>query len=199
MKCREFRDNIEGLFDAGKYQLRAEMESHLRGCPGCAGFASDLLALQRTLNNQKFTIAPGELDFLDENLILSRMGETAKMPGIRKINIRFLRWAWIPAAVAAVIILLMVMPGEIRINGDLTGGYFAGDYLTDTEIEARIFQSDSLRSIYLGGLVDYDNEIEQASNELAADADIDEMLDWLSFEELERLDKMLIENEGSAG
>jgi hypothetical protein len=183
MNCKECQKLLEENFRSGKTTLADDLKRHVVSCSSCAAFSEELRALGSILAGSDPKVLPGELDDITFERIVSEARGTNVKPAHAKPRVA-LRWAWAPAA-AAVVIVALLIPKLYDGSTD----QIIYDPLTDltaVEIIDDIASSDSLGVEVLASLAD-DANLDYLVDELAADAEVDDLLGGLSQGELENL------------
>jgi len=185
MNCKDVQKQIGALFGKGEFSLPEEMRLHVGRCPACASFAADLKSMQGVLDTHDFKVRPGELDDITFEKITaaaSSAPERRSTPGFA----RFLRWAWVPAAASAAVLALMLLLRDPASTDSTYTGTELMDY-TNHELVDEIAASDSLGAELLVSLAGDDDELTHAADELLSGADLDDLLDGLTSDELKTL------------
>jgi hypothetical protein len=185
MNCAKFQKLIDESFSKGDFFLSDEIRRHLEICSTCAAFAADLRSLQGVLDRRDFAVRPGELDGITfENIIAAKPAVEIKrsVPALA----RFLRWAWVPAAVSALILVALIATRGTSPTGDSYTDTGLNGY-TNQELVNQISSSDSLGTEFLVSLAGDDDDFTDAADELLSGADLDEILDGLTSDELKTL------------
>lgn len=186
MNCERIRESIELALTAGSSPSGSEVESHLRDCPACSAYLSDLRQLQAALNAQVFEVQPGELD----DLTFERLAETALSHRRRKVSPRsalagFGRWAWAPVAAAVIAVIMFFIPK----NGVVIDDQFESGPGMATGMNFDVFETGVPDSAIWSEVVDRFLENGAEFDALAEEVpvDFDTALENMSEEELRLL------------
>jgi hypothetical protein len=183
MNCREFRKQIDlGLKRTGS-ELSGELEAHVISCAQCAVYLNDLSLMQNTLNETDLEVRPGELDDINFEKIVSMASEKVKERKSVRIAWPF-KWLLAPAVVAAAAVLIFLPAKQVQNSNNSSAGTVT--YSTQ-EIENTILTSDSLGIELLASLASDNNDLDNASDELLRDLDINDILGSMSNDELKSL------------
>jgi hypothetical protein len=106
-----------------------------------------------------------------------------------------LRWSWVPAAVAAVLLMLMVLPKNNDVgNSDSQVVQNNTIYLGD----GVFVESEEQASALTASLVSDESELDLLADELIYESDVDDLLDSMTDEEFEILYERLKNINGSS-
>jgi len=196
MRCDEFQKRIDLEFVRGDFEITGELRSHLDTCESCQAYLTDLLAMRTTLNSQSFEVQPGELDSITfENLIDS--GTEIRTDYKRSISLMpfIFRWVWAPVAAAAIVVLMLLIPGN-RITkpvseGDSVYSWDTWDYIYS---EA---ENDTIYSKMLEAIEPSDDEFSLAADELVSGVSIYEAIDNMTDDELQDFYERISDINGS--
>lgn len=196
MNCREFRNKIDLKMGNGSFEIEADLMGHMQACESCRLYSEEISVLRDGLIRQRFEVIPGELDDITFENIAALSGK--RREATRGIIPSIGKWAWIPAAAAAIILIAVLIPNMIMTtdNG-----------LTESEIydpldwayEYDIIVSENLGSMVIASLVANETELDQLAEELLSESDFDELLESLTDEELGVLYERIDLINGSAG
>jgi hypothetical protein len=199
MKCKDIQKKIDIEFSQGGVKLPEDLNSHIESCPACASYLSALARLDQVLASAPLEVRPGELD----NLTFERIVDLATSKGEKTgifANIFKPRWArksrvlttWILAAAAAIIIAAIYAPQIIHKSTPTTVNYTTDFYLpSDADLEATLLSSDTLTDQFLSTLAGNSTDLDQVNDELMSGANINDIINSLSNNELEALYKKL--------
>jgi len=195
MKCDDVQKRIDLELGDSSVDIDFALKSHIESCEKCGLYYKEIVRLREILNSQSFEALPGELDDITfEKIIQSPGPETGKASIFESIF--SLRWAWVPAAVAAVIILFLVSPKVNNIeNGELTAVQNESTFLGD----GIFVESDEEASALARSLISDDAEIELLADELIFGSEIDDLIETLTDDEFELLYERLGNINGSSG
>jgi hypothetical protein len=195
MKCEDVQKRIELELSDSSIAIDSALMSHIEGCDKCGSYYKEIVRLREILNSQSFEVLPGELDDITfEKIIKSAKPETGKSSVFESIF--SLRWAWVPAAVAAIVILFLVSP---NIN-NLENGKSSTARSDSTYVGDGVFvESEQEASTLARSLISDDTEIELLAEELIFGSDVDDLIETLSDEEFEKLYESLGKINGSSG
>lgn len=186
--CRVIRKKLESGFGADLRELRPELKVHLKECADCSRYYRELVELGSALELSQLQVRPGELDDINFENIVKLAGETERAPE-KVVRINFLRWAWAPAAAAALILVALLYPRNTG-NTDSGNNYWGyTDYDYSMPLDEQIVSSDSLSGEVISSLASGTVDFEQAADELLDNSDIDDMLNSLTDSELKALGK----------
>jgi hypothetical protein len=194
MKCHDIQKKIDlGLSDSS-IDIDSRLRSHIESCRECGRYYKEISELREILNRQSFEVLPGELDGITlENIIRSEKPEIRKA-GIFQ-SIFSLRWFWVPAAVAAVLLMLMVLPKNNDVgNSDSQVVQNNTIYLGD----GVFVESEEQASALTASLVSDESELDLLADELIYESDVDDLLDSMTDEEFEILYERLKNINGSS-
>ena len=195
MNCDKVKKTIDSGLISSSVNLNPDVELHIRSCESCGRYYEKTVALQADLNNQSFEIKPGELDGITFDNIKSAVPTNIETQAEPK-NSRVLRWIWIPAAVAAVLLVMFIVPNIIP-NGEIEVVTYTNNLVLDDELDLAL--SDGFGSDIVSQLIEDENDLDLLSEELAYDNEINDLIESLTEEELEALDKKLNEFDRSSG
>ena len=195
MKCEKIKKIIDLSLVSGSIDLDSDIRVHIDSCESCRAYYDETLSLQADLSNQKFKVNPGELDGITfENITeLADVSET-EVTGTRAR--RSFKWLWAPAAVAAILFIVFIAPNIVP-NGDIEIVTYTNDLVLDNDVD--LVLSDGLGSELISQLIEDENDLELLSEELAFDIELNTLLESLTDDELEALDKILNEYDRSSG
>ena len=183
MNCREFRKQIDlGLLKADS-KLSAELEAHIVSCAQCSVYLNDLSLMQNALNETNLMVRLGELDDINFEKIVSMASEKVKERKAVRITWAF-KWLLAPAVVAAAAVLIFLPSKPVQNSDSSLVGTLS---YSAQEIENSILTSDSLGNELLASLASDNNDLDNVSNELLQDLDINDILSTLSADELKSL------------
>jgi hypothetical protein len=197
MNCSEFRDTIDSEFKGDIPDLSLELKQHFDSCSACASHLKGFIELRRVLAHDRLEVLPGELDNINFERIISLVsGKEKKQHARDSVFIAWARWAWIPAAAAAMILMAVLIP-RIGTRSDID--YSSALLLygpTGQQLEDVVASSDSLSREFMSTLLNGAGDIYQAGEELTSGSDINEMLNGLSDTELRTLEERLANLKG---
>jgi hypothetical protein len=182
MNCREYRRQIDIGFKQSGFEISGELLEHIKSCASCSEYSRELEMLQNALNQQELQVVPGELDDLTFEKIISSSHDRKKEHRTVRVG-WFTKWLLAPAAVTAVVILVILLarPGGKNVN-DYSGVYI--DPYSSFEIDNSIFSSDSLSIQVLSSMAGNDAALDRVADELLHESNIDDMLGNLTADEL---------------
>ncbi|HBZ01226.1 MAG TPA: hypothetical protein DEO84_07915 [candidate division Zixibacteria bacterium] len=183
MNCKEFRKQIDLGLVKSDNQLSAELEAHVVSCPQCTVYLNNLSLMQKALNETDLVVRPGELDDINFEKIISMAPVKAKEHKSVRIAWPF-KWLLAPAIVAAAAVLIFLPSKPVQNSNNSLAG--AVVYSTQ-EIENTILSSDSLGVELLASLAGDNIDLDNASDELLRDSDINDILNSMSADELNNL------------
>jgi len=195
MKCDEVREQIDLQLKCGSHDLEPVYpvyKEHLDSCEGCREYYDQAVRLAELLNSQKFEILPGELDDLTFEKIVASARPVKKSGYLR--NIFSIRWAWVPAAAAAIFILFTVFPG--RVNHDTESGTVK---IIDWSPPFSTYVPTGLDSTAFSSFNIDDNDLEILEEEILYNSDVDNIIESLTDEELDILYERINSKGGSTG
>lgn len=199
MNCREFQEKIDLEFGAAALEIPSELKKHMHGCDSCSAYFSELSRLRESLNEQRFDILPGELDdIIFEKIAQSENSQPERRGLFETIFSGFRRWAWAPAAVIAMIIVLTIIPQFIDRNATI---YPLDESSGGVEIvdDYALIESYNDLAIVVVSLLEDDAELDWVAEELMLGMDYDELIDDLTDDELRALYDRIEMINGSAG
>ena len=177
-------------FTRGSIELPRDLKIHIEICSECSSYLHELFSLNKALAHSDFEVRPGEMDDLTFEKIESIASE--RKIRSRVINDIFkIKWAWVPAAAAAIIIAILFVPRMVNkpaINGSGDIDFYPPNDIT---IEESLTSSDTLANQFLSTMAGDTTELDMASDELMIGSDINDMLNSLSNTELKALYKKL--------
>lgn len=190
MKCKDLKKQIDLALKGDSLELEQSYKSHIDSCDDCREYYNQAVRLAGLLSSQKFEVLPGELDDITfEKIALSRKPE--KKSGYLQ-NIFSIRWAWVPAA-AAILIIFALFPKSVNKNGP------------DSEIDIIDWWStfstsvpEGLDSTVLTGIVGSDTDLELLEDVIINNSEVDNLIESLSDEEFDILYERLNSKSGSA-
>ncbi|UCC79626.1 MAG: hypothetical protein JSW64_15400 [Candidatus Zixiibacteriota bacterium] len=192
MKCEDFRKRIDLEFGGSSLEIDSALRSHIESCEKCGLYYKEILRLREILNSQDFEVLPGELDDITFDKIIQSPGREDVKAGILE-SIFSLRWAWVPAAVAAILVMFVIFPN--RVNHD-----------TETETVKIIdwsppfstYVPEELDSRVLSSFDNIEDDLELMEEVLLYDSGVDNLIESLSDEEFDILYERLNYKSGSA-
>lgn len=191
MKCKDIQERIDSEFRQGGVELPEELKSHVQSCPDCASYLKALGRLDQVLASVPLEVQPEELDNLTFERIVDLASSKGKKTGIIE-NIFKLKWAWIPAAAAAIIIAAIYVPQIIHRSTPTASNHTTDFYMpSDADLEAALLSSDTLTDQFLSTVAGNSTDLDLVNDELMSGADINDMINSLSNNELEALYKKL--------
>lgn len=187
MKCDRFRNDIELGLNAGDFELSPDLKAHLDVCRACASYFSTLKAIKSTLDSQVFEVLPGELDSVTLDNVIKSDSRLDIRPRLSEILFKgFKKWAWAPVAAAAVILLLLRLPGMIDRSTESIS--LSSQTASSEDWDMINTAADSgLWSYVVGSLMDDGQDLDLVAEELSHDVDFDDELSNLNDEELQYL------------
>lgn len=192
MKCEDYQKRIDLELSGSSLDIDSEIKSHIDSCEKCRLYYKEVVKLKEILNYQTFEVLPGELDDITfEKIAKSPRRETAK-PGILE-SIFSLRWAWVPAAVAAIFIMFVIFPG--RVDHDTESGTIK---IIDWSPPFSTYVPEGLDSTVLSSFDNIEDDLELMEEVLLYDSGVDNLIESLSDEELDILYERLNSKSGSA-
>lgn len=194
MKCEDVQKRIDLELSGSSLDIDSEIKLHIDSCEKCGLYYKEVVKLKEILSDQNFEVMPGELDDITfEKIIQSAKPETGKS-GLFE-SIFSLRWAWVPAAVAAIIILFLVSPNINNLeNGKSSIIQSDSTYLGD----GIFIGSEQEASALARSLISADSELELLADELIFGSEIDDLIETLSDDEFEKLYERLGNINGSS-
>ena len=191
MKCKDIQKRIDIEFRQGGFELSEKLNSHVESCPACASYLKALARLDQVLANAPLEIRPGELDDLTFERIVDLASSKGEKTGIF-VNIFKLKWAWVPAAAAAIIIAAIYIPQITHKSTPTASIYTADSYMpSDADLEAALLSSDTLTDQFLSTIAGNSKDLDLVNDELMSGANINDIINSLSNSELEALYKKL--------
>ncbi len=192
MKCEDYRKRIDLNFGDSLLEIDSALRSHIESCEKCGLYYREIVQLREVLNSQSFEVLPGELDDITFERIIKSPGRETVKSGILE-SIFSLRWAWVPAAVAAIFIMFVIFPN--RVNHD-----------TETETVKIIdwsppfstYVPEGLDSTVLSSFDNIGDDLELMEEVLLYDNGVDNLIESLSDEEFDILYERLNSKSGSA-
>jgi len=192
MKCNNVKEQIDLRLKSGSHDLEPAYKEHIESCESCRQYYIQTVQLGELLSSQKFEVLPGELDDLTfEKIIIS--ARPVKRTGYFR-NIFSIRWAWVPAAAAALFIMFTLFPG--RVNHDIESGtvkIIDWNFPFSTNVPAGL-DSTAFSSFDID-----DNDLELLEEELLYNSDVDNIVESLTDEEFDILYERINSKGGSTG
>jgi hypothetical protein len=187
MNCSEFQKRLDLEFSSVDSELPPDVEHHLRSCDSCRVYYSKLSAMRETLNHQGFEVVPGELDDITfERISGAEMASVQHESVFEKIKAAIGRRAWVPAAAAVAIVALIFAPRILRGPGGISPVDQQFRNVETTDDLSSIESAEDLAYV-VESLVDDDSEFDLVAEELMMESDYDDLIDYLSEEELDEL------------
>jgi len=188
MECRKFKQEVEMMLPGDISELSAPLKEHAGVCEACAVYLAELAGLNEMLATQQFRVRPGELDDIDFEKIesLAREKASRKTPWPRLLT-GLRRWAWAPAVAAALLFLMLIVPGVFRGPSDSNMPDADSYIYSGGQLENSIVASDSLGAELLSSLVTDSDDFDKAMEELTRESDINGLLNDMSISELKAL------------
>ena len=199
MNCKDIQKRIDIAFGRGEPELSHDLKAHVESCPNCKPYFEELVRLNQILAKSHVKMRPGELDDLTFERIVGLASTKEKKAGV-VADIFKIKWArksrvlttWIPAAAAAIIIGVLFMPQVINKPIPTTVAVSTTDFSTsDANLETALLSSDTLTNQFLSTIAGNSNEYDQADEVLLSGANINDMINGLSDNELQALYKKL--------
>lgn len=205
MKCKDFQKRIDLELSGSSLDIDSEIKSHIDSCEKCRLYYKEVVKLKEILNDQTFEVLPGELDDITfEKIAKSPRRETAKT-GILE-SIFSLRWAWVPAAVAAIMVMFVVLPNVNNIDDSrIVDREF--EFNIDPYIETYDFlkwnddvviESEEEGTAIVSLLLSDNSDLETLADELILSSEIDDLIETLTDDEFEILYERLQNINGSS-
>jgi len=197
MNCDDFKKEISLELTGRDFQLLPNLKKHLENCDSCSQWYRDLSAVRDTLNSRSFEISPGELDDLTFEKIIAGDSSKAQNRGFLEILLPAVRkWAWVPAAAAAIAITLLLLPNSptVPVDDEVIITQSSG---TDWSLISEAADS-GMWSMIVGSLVDDNSDFDLVAEELSRELNFEDELSGLSDDELRALYDNIDQLEGSA-
>jgi hypothetical protein len=186
MNCKAIQEKIDIEFRHGVSEISGDLKAHIENCPVCSSYLRELTGLDNILNRSHFEVRPGELDDLTFEKIVSIASGKKR---IRETSGRIfrLKWALIPAAAAAVIIIAMFIPRMTNTPTVATSNSIDYYLPIDENLEETLASSDTLTNQFLLSMAGSSGDLDIVADELLSESDINDILSSLSASEMEAL------------
>jgi len=193
MKCGASKREIDLRLLGERFDISAELLSHIEGCESCRSYYRDSNGLRAALNVRNFEVFPGDLDSISfERLTANPRARQMEAGIFRRYFAGLLKWSWAPAAAAVVILALILLPGHSGLQIDMEQAAVQ-ETLDWVEIYDAAENTDAWPKI-AGSLESFGDEFSLAADELSSHIDIDDVLGSLTDDELsdlyDKIDKM---------
>lgn len=195
MNCDEIQIKIDLELAKSCSEIGRDIKLHIESCEACGAYFEESVILQNVLSKQKFKILPTELDNITFDNIVAASEKSVKKTGFLD-SIFSLRWAWIPAAVAAVLIMFSILPNSLNENQNLVSET-NGSLTSDNEYWFN--DSDEIEPEILMSLIGSGSSMETLAEELFYESEVDDLLGFLTDEEFDMLYDRLNYKNGSIG
>jgi uncharacterized membrane protein YcjF (UPF0283 family) len=167
----------------------------MQACDSCNVYFGELSRLKESLDEQKFEVLPGELDDITFEKITQ---QERPQPKKSTVFSGFRRWAWVPAAVVAIIVILAVIP---QFSDWVATIYQQDESSGIAEIidEYAMIESYDDLALVVVSLLEDDTDFDRAAEEMMTDMHYDDLIDDLTDDELKALYDRIETIKGSAG
>ncbi len=194
MNCQDVQKRIDLELSGSSIAIDSALMSHIENCEKCGLYYKEIVQLREILKSQSFEVLPGELDDITFEKIIQSPAPATVKAGVFE-SIFSLRWAWVPAAVAAIIILFLVSPNINNLeNGKSSIVQSDSTYLGD----GIFIGSEQEASALARSLISDDSQLELLADELIFGSEIDDLIETLSDDEFEILYERLGNINGSS-
>ena len=198
MNCSKFKERLNLEFHSEDSGLPSELDDHIRACDSCRAYYSQLARTREILNRQSFEVRPGELDDITFEKIAGAKPVSIPSESVfDKIKAVVGRRVWVPAVAAAAVVILVFAP---RMFKGSNGIYYSNQQygsLETTDDYSSIQSSEDLAYV-VESLMDDDSEVDLVADELMMDTDYEDLIDYLSDDELDALYERIETMNGSS-
>jgi hypothetical protein len=187
MNCRKFKERLSLEFKRTDSGLPPELDDHIKTCDSCRAYYLGLSGIRENLNREDFEVFPGELDNITFEVISGRGTVSIRQESVfERIKAAVGRRAWVPAVAAVAIVALIFGPRILRGPEEISPVDQQYGNIETTVDYSSIESAEDLAYV-VESLVDDASEFELVAEELIMDTDYNDLIDYLSEEELDEL------------